>query len=100
MEAQFPKDQFTFQKSTLSEGQLKLNLKPIIRHFSFHKTNNNSGVLKMSWLINNFHHTAALLSHILYPGGFEVKFKIHVVQTIANFKNTQNVINDTQNIQS
>ena len=62
--------------------------------------NNKSEVLKLSWLINNFHHTPALLSHILYPGGFEVKFKIHVVQTIANFKNTQNVINYTQNIQS
>ena len=85
-EDQFPKDQFTFQRSTISEEQLKLNLRPIIRHFSFHKTNNNSGILKMSWFINDFHHTAALFSHILYPEGFEVKFKIHVVQTIANFK--------------
>ena len=82
----FQKINLLFQKSTISEEQLKLNLRPIIRHFSFHKTNNNSGTLKLSWFINDFHHTAAIFSHILYPEGFEVKFKIHVVRTIANLK--------------
>ena len=52
--AQFPKNQFTLSKSIISEGKLKFNLRSIIRHFSFHKTNNISGILKLSWLINHF----------------------------------------------
>ena len=68
--------------------------------FILSQMNNKLEVLKMSWLINDFHHTPALLSYILYPGGFEFKSKMHILQTIANFTNTQNFIYITQNIQS